>query len=93
MNHESGLPVSPEADNAEDVPWEGAIKRVSVQGPHVMVSLTGINTDAEFGRIDGGATHCLRHGPPGEYQHAREVEVHVASGTTQELRMNVVGTS
>ena len=83
---------TPELDPSEEGPWEGAIRRMTVHGPHVMVSLKGLSTDAEMGLIDGGATHCLRYGPPGEYRRARPVEVHLASGSTQELRMNPVGT-
>ena len=39
VTDESGLSTSPDADNAEDVPWEGAIKSVMVPGPHATVAL------------------------------------------------------
>ena len=65
---------------------------MQIAGPHLLASLKGINTGVEYGLIDGGATHFLRYGPPGEYKGARRVEVHLASGSTQELRMSPVGT-
>ena len=92
VNEEEPTQTGVELDQSEEGPWEGAIRRMMVQGPHVMVSLKGLSTDADMGLIDGGATHCLRYGAPGEYHKARPVEVHLASGSTQELRMNPVGT-
>ena len=79
-------------NGTEEGPWEGALKRVMLEEPHVMAALKGLDTGAEYGLLDSGATHCLRYGPPGEYAAARSVEVHLASGSTQELRMNPVGT-
>ena len=81
-----------EGEGAEEGPWEGALKRLTFEEPHVIAALKGLDASTEYGLIDGGATHCLRYGPPGEYDAARSVEVHLASGSTQELRMNPVGT-
>ena len=89
---EAGQTSGAEPETSEDGPWEGVIKRVQIAGPHLLASLKGINTGVEYGLIDGGATRCLRYGPPGEYKGARPVEVHLASGSTQELRMSPVGT-
>ena len=58
----------------------------------MIASLRGIALDDKTGLLDGGATHCLRFGPPGEYEEARPVEVQLASGSTHDLRINTVGT-
>ena len=73
-------------------PLESILKSLSVEGPYLTASLRGIALDSKTGLLDGGATHCLRFGPPGEYEDARPVEVQLASGSTQELRINAVGT-
>ena len=62
------------------------------QGSGYGISLKAIGVDGGNGLIDGGATHCLRYGAPHEYAQAREVQVRLASGDTQELRMSPVGT-
>ena len=40
----------------EDGPWEGALKRMVFDGPHMLASLKGIDTSVEYGLLDGGAT-------------------------------------
>ena len=92
VSEEQGGAVDEGAEQREDGSWEGALKSVCIEGPHLMASLKGITLGAKSGLLDGGATHCLRFGPPGEYQQARPIEVHLASGTTQELRINAAGT-
>ena len=79
-------------DQGGDGPLESALKSMCVEGPYLTASLRGIALDEKTGLLDGGATHCLRFGPPGEYEEARPVEVQLASGSTQELRINTVGT-
>ena len=64
------------------------MKSVSVEGAHLTAALTGITYGSRTGLLHGGATHCLRYGPPCEFQMSRPVEVHLASGSTQELRIN-----
>ena len=92
VSEEQGGAVDEGAEQREDGSWEGALKSVCIEGPHLMASLKGITLGAKSGLLDGGATHCLRFGPFGEYQQARPIEVHLASGTTQELRINAAGT-
>ena len=48
--------------------------------------------DGGNGLIAGGASRCLRYGAVHEYAQAREVQVKLASGDRQELRMSPVGT-
>ena len=79
-------------DPGDDGGIEGALKSVSVEGAHLIAALKGIAYGSQTGLVDGGATHCLRYGPPCEFQRSRPVEVHLASGSTQELRINAAGT-
>ena len=63
-----------------------------VGDPHMIATLNGISVGKTRGLLDGGATHSLRHAAPSEYRMARPVQVHLASGSTFDLRMNAVGT-
>ena len=73
---------------------EKMLKRAAcVDGePHIVATLNGITVGKTRGLLDGGATHSLRHAAPSEYRLARPVQVHLASGSTFDLRMNAVGT-
>ena len=63
-----------------------------VDGPHMVATLKGIEVGKSRKLLDGGATHSLRYATPGEYRLARPVQVHLASGSTYDLKMNTVGT-
>ena len=60
--------------------------------PHMVATLKGIEVGKAKSLLDGGATHSLRYAAPSEYGSARAVQVHLASGSTFDLRMNAVGT-
>ena len=76
----------------EDGEFENFLKTIACEEPHVLASLKEIGPGGGRGLIDGGATHCLRYGAPGEFRLAKPVSVKLASGTSNELRMSAVGT-
>ena len=76
----------------EEGEFENSLKSIACEEPHVLASLKEISPGKGKGLIDGGATHCLRYGAPGEFRLAKPVSVKLASGTSNELRMSAVGT-
>ena len=76
----------------ENGEFENSLKTIACEESHVLASLKEIGPGGGRGLIDGGATHCLRYGAPGEFRLAKPVSVKLASGTSNELRMSAVGT-
>ena len=89
----SGESTAFDAETGEGI-LEKALKSMCVKekGPFMVATLQGIQANKGRGLLDGGATHCLRFGTPSEFKTARPVPVQLASGSTEELRMNSAGT-
>ena len=91
---ESATQATATFQNASEENIERMLKSVAcpVDGPRMVATLKGIEVGKSRGLLDGGATHSLRYATPAEYRLARPVQVHLASGSTYDLRMNTVGT-
>ena len=94
LDASAGAPASGEsaAKEEDEGEFENSLKAIACEEPHVLASLKEICSSEGKGLIDGGATHCLRYGAPGEFRLAKPVSVKLASGTSTELRMSAVGT-
>ena len=91
---DAGLASGESATFESEANIEKMLKAITCdfQEPHMIATIKGISVGQTRGLLDGGATHSLRYAAPSEYKLARPVQVHLASGSTFDLRMNAVGT-